>query len=159
MKTDSNYWPVGIILGSLLFVGIFAAFVVIACTHRAELVSDNYYDQEIKFQKRIDSASRAQQLTPVTAIYNPASRSVTVSLPREHAGQNLTGEIVLYRPSASGQDRHVALTPDNSGNQTLNVADAPQGLWRIRVQWTVRGLDYYFDQKLVIGAEQKFVAK
>jgi hypothetical protein len=159
MKTDRNYWPVGIILGSLFFVGVFAAFVVIACTHKSELVSENYYDQEIKFQKQIDSATRAQHLTPISATYDHTTRSITISLPREQVGQNITGEIVLYRPSASGQDRQVALAPDNSGNQTVYVADAPQGLWRIRVQWNVGGSDYYFDQKLVIESAQKFVAK
>src|ERR1044071_4189553 len=147
MKTEKNYWPLGIILGSFLFVGIFAAFVVIACMHKSELVSENYYDQEIKFQKRIDSTSRALQLTPIFAVYNLGTKILTITLPHEHAGQKITGEIVLYRPSAAGQDRRVALAPDASGNQIVNVADAAHGLWRIRVQWNVAGLDYYFDQK------------
>lgn len=153
MKTKRNYWPLGIGLGAMLFIGVYAAFVVIACMHRSDLVSENYYEQELKFQTRIDSASRARHLsTQAAAMYDAATKRVTVTLPREHAGRNVSGEIVLYRPSAAGLDRRVALAPDSAGSQMVNVSDAPEGLWRIRIEWKLDGLDYYFDQKLVIGA-------
>ena len=44
----------------LLFAGM-AGVVVIAATHRESMVSENYYEQELKFQDQIDSAARAQK--------------------------------------------------------------------------------------------------
>ena len=50
MKTNINLWPFSILAAfGLFFIGM-ASVVVIASTHREHLVSDNYYEQELKFQ-------------------------------------------------------------------------------------------------------------
>ena len=61
MKTTRNLWPLGIFVAFGLFFAGMATVVVIASTHREHLVSANYYEQELKFQRRIDSAERAQK--------------------------------------------------------------------------------------------------
>ncbi len=152
MKSKRNFWPLGIIFGAALCVSGYAAFVVIACTHKSELVSENYYDQEIKYQTRIDSQARTGQLaTRASATYDDVSKRILVSLPAEHVGKAATGEIVLFRPSSAGQDRLFKLSPDKDGVQMLDVADVPQGLYRLRFSWNVAGADYFLDQKIVIG--------
>ena len=152
MKSTRNLWPLGIVLASLLYVGGVGTCSFLACTHRSELVNDKYYDQELKYQSRIDSLGRAQQLsTRGTATYNDAARHIVISLPIEHAGKTTGGDIELYRPSAASQDQHFTLEPDAKGFQTLDAAALPQGLWTIRVTWSVEGRDYFFEQKLAVG--------
>jgi hypothetical protein len=153
MKKQRSFWPIGILLAFLLFTGGIATCVVVACTHKSELVSDQYYDQEIKYQARIDSLERTKRLaTPANAIYEPATRHLIVSLPTEHAGKAVTGEIELYRPSAAGLDRRFKLEPDTRGLQLLDASRLPEGVWKVRVTWTVDGLEYFLDQKVILGA-------
>lgn len=152
MKTTKNFWPLGITLASLFYVSGVGVCSYLACTHRSELVNENYYDQEIKYQSRIDSARRARQLaTPVAASYDDASKSILISLPLEHAGKEVTGEVELYRPSAAGQDQHFKLEPDARGAQIIPAAALEQGLWKVRVTWSVAGQDYFFDEKIAVG--------
>ncbi|HLP75903.1 MAG TPA: FixH family protein [Candidatus Paceibacterota bacterium] len=162
MKKQRNFWPLGITLGALLCIGCYATFVIIACTHKSELVSDNYYDQEIKYQTRIDSQTRTARLaTRATATYDDVAKSILVSLPAEHVGKSAGGEIVLFRPSEAGQDRTFKFAPDAVGTQVLDVADVPQGLYRLRFSWNVSGEDYFLDQKIIIGPAElqaKFAA-
>lgn len=153
MKPQKSLWPLGITLAFVLFSSGIATCVVIACTHRSELVSDQYYDQEIKFQSRIDSQERARQLTtPATASYDPATRRLRVCFPAEHARQTVSGEIELYRPSAAGLDRRFKLDPDAHGMQLLDASSLRDGVWKVRVTWTVAGQEYYLEQRVVIGA-------
>jgi nitrogen fixation protein FixH len=57
----------------------------------------------------------------------------------------------LYRPSAAGLDRQLALELDAAGVQALDASGLEPGLWRVKVTWSVGGQQYYFDQKVVIS--------
>lgn len=151
MKQPRNLWPLGIILTFVIFISGTIGLVVMACLHTTELVNANYYDQEIKYQSRIDSQTRAQQLG-AKAAYDAAARKIVISLPGAQAAKNATGLIQLYRPSAAGLDKQFKLEPSASGVQMLDTAGLRPGLWKIRVSWTVEGRDYFLDQKIVIGA-------
>jgi len=150
MKQPRNLWPLGIILTFVIFISGTIGLVVMACLHSTELVNANYYDQEIKYQSRIDRETRAQQLG-AKAAYDAAARKIVISLPAAQAAKSATGQIQLYRPSAAGLDQQFKLEPAASGVQMLDAAGLQPGLWKIRVSWTVEGRDYFLDQKIVIG--------
>jgi nitrogen fixation protein FixH len=135
-----------------VYVGGVGVCSYVACTHKSELVNDNYYAQEIKYQKRIDSLDRAQALgTHAAASYDDSSKRIRVALPAEHAGKSVTGRIELYRPSKSGSDQEVNLAPDAKGVQFVDAAGLAQGLWHVRLAWNLDGQDYFLEQKLVVG--------
>ncbi|MFO1487681.1 MAG: FixH family protein [Verrucomicrobiota bacterium] len=150
MKTNRNLWPLGIIAFFCCFAAGLTVMVVLACRSNTDLVSRNYYEEELKFQGRIDSLERMKDLR-ATARYDAVAHRITLALPAEHAGKDITGSIQLYRPSAAGMDRKFDLAPDAAGSQALDVAGLQNGLWRLRVAWTVAGHDYFLEQKIVIG--------
>ena len=152
MFQSQSFWPLGITLACVFYVSGVGVCSYLACTHRSELVNENYYDQEIKYQSRIDSLGRTEQLvTQAAAVYDDAAKSILISLPREHVGKNITGEIQLYRPSAAGEDRKFKLETDATGVQKIPAEALAQGFWKVRVTWTVAGADYFLDQKIAVG--------
>jgi nitrogen fixation protein FixH len=125
-----------------------------AFSQNVDLVSADYYEQELKFQGRIDRVERTRNAaTQATVAYDAASRCITVSLPPEQARREVWGGIELYRPSAAGMDRAVRLQPDTNGVQRLDATGLTPGLWRVRVTWTAEKENYYFDQKVVVGSK------
>ena len=154
MKTSRNLWPIGIIVTFALFFAGTVGLVVMACTQKVDLVSADYYEQELKFQGQIDRVERTRHAaTQATVAYDAATRCITVSLPIEQAGHEVSGRIELYRPSASGLDRAVKLAPDTQGVQRVDAAGLSPGLWKVRVSWTVEHQDYFLDQKVVVVAK------
>jgi hypothetical protein len=152
MKTDRNLWPLGVcVVFALFFLGM-ATFVVIAATHRDHLVSDNYYEQELKFQNQIDSAARTKQSGAAIG-YDAASGSVLIALPAAQLTQKISGTIELYRPSEAKLDREFLLEPKADGSQTLNVSKLAAGLWLARVKWNVGGENYFLEQKITIAGK------
>jgi nitrogen fixation protein FixH len=151
MKTRRNFWPLGIILTFVVFISGTVGLVVMACMHNTELVNANYYDQEIKYQSRIDSESRAQE-TGAQVTYDVSAQHIVISLSNSAAANNVIGQIQLYRPSSAGLDKQFKLEPAANGVQTLDAAGLQPGLWKIRVSWNVEGRDYFLDQKIIIGA-------
>ena len=154
MQTNHNPWPVAIIATFALFFAGTVGLVVMACSQKVELVSPDYYEQELKFQGRIDRVERTRRAATQAAVaYDAARQCITISLPPDQAGHEVSGHIELYRPSAAGLDRAVKLEPDTQGVQRLKTAGMVPGLWKVRVSWTVENQDYFLDQKVVVGAK------
>lgn len=152
MKKNVNLWPFGIIAAFAIFISATVGLIVVASSQKADLVNDNYYEQEIRYQRRIDTLDRTSQLGSRASVYYDAVRPcIVVSLPAEHAGHKVSGRIELYRPSAAGLDQEFPLEPDPDGVQTIDAAGLQAGLWKVRVSWKVEAEEFFLDQKIVIG--------
>jgi hypothetical protein len=151
MKTQRNYWPLSIALFLVLFFLGTIGLVVMACCQRVDLVSKDYYEDEIRFQKQINTVERTQRLeSNATAAYNPATQTVTISLPLHSSADMIKGQIQLYRPSSADLDQNYDLKLDAKGLQTIDASRLREGLWRVKVSWTFSGEDFYFDKALVV---------
>lgn len=152
MKPSRNLWPLGLVITFVLFFSGLATVIVIASTHRESLVSDNYYEQELKFQDQIDAAARAKT-AGASLQFDPAAGRLAIALPAAQLTQKLSGHIELYRPSAPELDRQFQLAPRADGTQILDLSRLAAGLWRVRVSWSAGGQDYFLNQKIVIAAK------
>jgi hypothetical protein len=151
-KPRRNLWPIGIISVFVVFITATVSLVVFACSQKVDLVSDDYYEQEIRFQNHLDRANRAQALVQAAAITCDASANrVQVTLPQPLSTTPLAGVIKFYRPSAAGLDRDFPLQLDAAGRQSLDVSAMAAGYWKIRVLWTADEKDYFAEQRVFIG--------
>lgn len=157
-KQPRSFWPFGIIIAFAIFITATVSLIVMASSQHGDLVNANYYDQEIKFQSRIDATKRAQQTTAAIA-YEAAAKQIIISLPAEHAAKNATGDIQLYRPSASGMDKQFKLQLAKDGTQTIDAAALQKGPWSIRVSWNVGSEDYFLEQKFIVPGVTKTAAR
>ncbi len=154
MKSPLNPWPWAILLTFVVFISGTAGLVVMACSQKVDLVNQNYYEQELRFQGQIDRVKRTEGLSaPATVAYDPARQQIRFCLPPEQRQGEVSGRIELYRPSAAGQDRQFELHPDSQGMQTVDASRLSHGLWKVRVTWRVQGQEYFLDQKLVLGTK------
>jgi hypothetical protein len=156
MRPQKNLWPLGIVAAFAVFILGTAALIAIACTHKTDLITPNYYEEEITFQKRLDQIKRTAQLDDHLEIaYDACRNKIRISLPAGQAPADVAGRIQLYRPSATGLDREIALQPDAAGSQILDTTSLLPGLWRVRVKWSARNQDYFADKNIVIERSTK----
>jgi nitrogen fixation protein FixH len=147
--SSRSFWPAGIVVAFAIFIPVTAGLILLALANRHELTRPDYYEQELRHQRQMDSATRARELGPAASIaFNVTQQRITVVLPAEHARRAATGHVQLHRPSEAGLDRELPLTLDPGGVQTLDVPDLRPGLWKVRVAWTVDGRDYLLEQSL-----------
>jgi hypothetical protein len=153
MKHPRNFWPLGIILAFVLFGLGTASLIVVACSQKIDLVSANYYEQEIKFQKQIDRVDRTRRLAAQPAVaYDRLRGVITISLPAEQARRLVNGRIQLYRPSTAGLDRELPLALNEQGFQSVDASSLRAGLWKVRISWMSDDQEYFVDQKVVVGS-------
>jgi len=150
ISSQRSIWPAVIITWFVVFISGIIAFVIFAQRNRMELVGDDYYDQEIRFQQQMDRVSRTRPFqSDVSINYEAGPRRITVILPPEQARKKPVGRIRFYRPSDSTLDRSVDLSIPENGRQILDASDLRSGLWKIRLAWTVDGEEFSTDQSIV----------
>jgi nitrogen fixation protein FixH len=151
-KNGRNPWPIFLVAYFAVFITFIVVFIIFASRQKVDLVSHDYYENEVRYQGQIDRVNRTQALSSSAEVtYNAAQKSLTVALPAEHARQAAAGSIHFYRPSDAGLDQDVQLAVNADGVQQWDAKSLKAGLWKVRVEWTVAGKDFQVDKLIVIN--------
>ena len=74
-----NPWPIAIVSYFIIFIAFIAWFITFAMRQKMDLVRDDYYDQEIRFQQQIDRVQRTQSISTPRGV--PRARCSFTGLP------------------------------------------------------------------------------
>lgn len=113
---------------------------------RMDLVTSDYYAEELKFQNRINEHENAARLSAPLQIEN-RNDSLTVGFPAEFNGKQAKGEIVFYYPADKRRDVHLVFETA-SGQFRTKVPEHIKGQHELHISWSAGGVNYYFEQKI-----------
>ena len=151
MKRPFNPWPLGVIAAFVVFIAGTIGLVVLATSNRMDLVAQDYYEQELRYQKRLEGMTRAERLPSGTGVaLDDAHGTLLVHLPAQHAEKQATGWISLVRPSQAGMDRRVPLQLQADGSQSVDLSGLRSGNWKVRVEWQVAGEEFTLERGVVL---------
>jgi hypothetical protein len=152
LQTKRNPWPIVIISYFVVFITFIVVFVIFAARQRTDLVRQDYYDEEIRFQQQIDRVSRTRPISAEVGVtYDSSRQLITITLPVAQANRQPAGKILLYRPSDARLDRNIRLAVDEKGSQLVDTKKLRAGLWKVRVEWSVDGHEFFFDKSIVVN--------
>lgn len=147
-----NPWPLGLLAFFVFIILATAAFVVMSRSHKVDLVSADYYEQEVKYQDQIERVRRTSALRePVGIVLDEATQELRIQMPSSHAGRQPRGSVALYRPAGAELDRQFPLAIDGQGSQVLDVKGMATGLWRVRVTWKLEQEEFFGETNIVVG--------
>ena len=132
----------------LLFVAGIVFLMVKANSERYDMVTNDYYAEELKYQQVIDEAANANALSaPVTVEKNETS--ITVRFPDEMKGKKIDVDFYLYCPADDKKDLRKSFTIDTP------VFDQPlleykKGMYDLKLSWTADGKKYYTERKIFL---------
>ena len=145
-KTDKtkgkSMWGWGV--GAVYTVFALGTLGVVAftMTQRIDLVSEDYYQKELKYEQQIDRTRNTTDLqNQLTCETVDNGQAIKLQFP---AGmREVKGSVLLYRPSISGMDRELEIKVDAAGTQVIPVARLKPGYWKAKVTWSSEGREYY----------------
>jgi hypothetical protein len=141
-------WGYKIALVYILFV-IGMLTLVYKCTQqKVDLVAENYYEQEVKFQGQYNSMINSNQVEN-TVVAEKEGATYRITMPEKFKDKTVAGSVVFFRPDNSKLDFNLALKPIN-GQQEINLANLKQGAWRVKINWTSDAVSFYQEDKLYI---------
>lgn len=120
--------------------------VYLMTRQQIDLVSENYYQDEIAFQQQIDRVSNARLSSSVTMTYQSDRQQMVFVLPTDLK----KGEITFYRPSDRQQDFRVAIAPGQPTRKIIPTDSLAKGNWRVQFTWTDGRLEYYKEEQIFL---------
>jgi nitrogen fixation protein FixH len=152
MTSQRNLWPYAIIATFVLFASYIGYMVQRALRTDVELVSPDYYKQELAYQQRMESVARTAALpAPVRVRYEAAAQRLTLELPATLAGTDVQGHVRFFRPSDQKLDFTLRFAPTGQpARQLLSTARLQPGHWRLRLDFTAGGQAYFIEEELSI---------
>jgi nitrogen fixation protein FixH len=145
------HWGAGISLVYAAFAAGTISMVAIASSAHVDLVSSDYYERSLTFDRHIAAVERGATVDLTVALEStPAGATLVLGWPRNTFAAIGSGTVTLYRPSSSGADRAVSIAVDESGRQSLPLAGLPSGKYVLQVAWTAQGLEYYTEREVVV---------
>jgi hypothetical protein len=142
-------WGTGITLVIVLFVVSILSVVFMAMNERVDLVRDDYYDQELRHQSRIEEVARTQAQKFVPTI-NILSDEIVLTFPMSMGRDSASGSVLLYRPSDRTRDVRFALVLNPHNTQAIPTRPLIPGLWRVKVEWMMAEKAYYHEEAFII---------
>jgi len=131
------------------FVMMILTMVFMALQHKVELVTENYYEQELKFQEKIDKINRSNQLkNPLTV--NFINGVLLVGFPRQVSDGSVRGTISVYSPVKKSNDRIYEITELQNFRQQIDLHGLPSGLYKIQIDWNADNVSYYNEKTINI---------
>ncbi|MFL5753428.1 MAG: FixH family protein [Bacteroidia bacterium] len=135
-------WGIKITILYLGFVALIVTMVSFTMREKTELVSKNYYEQELKYQERIDRTERTRRLAePLSWTVKPGT--FKLSFPSLFKGQKIKGNLEFFRPSDAALDRAVLLDVDTLLLRTISTEQFAKGLYKVQLNWEVNKITYY----------------
>jgi hypothetical protein len=140
-------WGTSIVVTFILFAGFIGGMVFLMSRQQVDLVRDDYYQDEIAYQRHINRLARTTLLTnPVTMTYEPTAQQVTIVLPDSLQ----KGEVTFYRPSDRRQDMRVNIKRNPQHAQRISTEKLAKGYWKVQLNWSDGQLDYFKEESLFI---------
>ncbi len=142
-------WGTGIVIAFILFIGFIMFFVIKMNTdeYDHDLVTEEYYKEELEYQKNIDKESNARKLS-TNVKWEKTTEGLRIEFPAELDFKEINGKVFLYRPSNKQLDLEV---PISLSNHYLLIPDDSllDGRWNIYVDWQYKGVDYLFKEEIL----------
>ncbi len=141
-------WGKGLALAMIAFAGMMAYFLVRAAQNPEPLITEHYYEQELKFQQRIEDESRTLALAEKVRM-NATRGRITVTFPEEVKGRVLRGDLSLLRADVDGEDRSVVINSATDGRFEEAVNLRP-GRYIAQLEWLADSVRYYSEEQLIV---------
>ena len=143
-------WPTGIVIAMSAFIIFILSFVYKAtfmAQYDHQLVSEDYYKDELNYQLEIDKLNKAAELREDVTLTKVAE-GLLINFPIEFDAKKITGTISFQRPSNIKIDFQFPINLTTS-SYLIAKKDLVEGIWNVKIEWTANNNIYLFKDKLM----------
>ncbi|HET6225561.1 MAG TPA: FixH family protein [Bacteroidia bacterium] len=135
-------WGIKITVLYLGFVALIITLVSMAARQNVDLVSKDYYEQELKFQQKLDKINRSKALSEALT-WELKNKTLLLKIPKQFREKKVEGSIYFFRPSDASLDMNIALVPDTSSVIPVRINQLKKGLYKMQINWQSDKVEYY----------------
>lgn len=139
-------WGYKIMFVYVAFVAGMGVLVFKASSQKFDLVTKDYYDEELKYQQVIDQAANSSRLSAPLSIERTPN-DLKIIFPDEMKNKKKLVDFYLYYPADEKKDfRKSFELNDNEITQALPVGMT--GMYELKLTWEAEHVKYYHERKI-----------
>jgi nitrogen fixation protein FixH len=135
-------WGVKITLLYSGFVLLIVIMVSMSMSQKVDLVSKDYYEQELQFQDKINQMDRTKALSEQLSL-QVQNDELVLDFPDQFKGQQTSGKVFFFRPSDAVLDKNIKIQADTLNTKGISIKSLKKGLYKMQVNWEVENIQYY----------------
>jgi nitrogen fixation protein FixH len=141
-------WGTKLTIVFALFASLIG-YMVYRCTIiPVDLVTSEYYKDELVYQNVIDGTKNANGLSSAATLQKMGN-DVILQLPAEMKQQQVTGTVFFYCPSNAGNDKKITLQTGDA-MQVIQSRQFAPGTYNVKIDWQAGNRHYYHEQAFKI---------
>ncbi len=143
-------WGTAIVLVFIGFISFILYFVVRMNTEQKfthDLVTEEYYKEELAFQKEINAEKNAKTLEGAIQIKKTDS-GLLILFPKHTNSEDISGTLSFYRPSNKKLDFEVPISLSNA-QMLIPDKNLIEGRWNITIDWEFDHTPYLFKKSFM----------
>jgi hypothetical protein len=141
-------WGNKLIIVFILFAIGIGFLVYKANSVKYDLVSKDYYKEELRYQDKIDGINNASKLSELNITED--STNIIVQMPKELNGHKVEGEVFFYCPTDETKDKKLPLKVDNEGKQLIAKNEVKKTKYQVKITWKTGNVNYYSQKEFVV---------
>ena len=143
-------WGHGVALALASFIGFILYLILIfpIGKQNSELVSDNYYPDELNYQKIIDAKKNAEKLTQ-KPFFAQLPYGVRIAFPKEIIDANAQVHYELYSTNDKNKDKKENIQIDANNTFLIPKEQFSIGSYTLKVSWKKSDKDYQVDYDVI----------
>jgi hypothetical protein len=142
-------WGTGIVLAFIGFISFILYFIIsmnVNDKYEYDLVSEDYYADELDYQNDIDKLNLTKNLA-TNISYTKSNKGLIIHFPSDIDFEKITGKVFLYRPSNKQLDFETTISLSKS-NLLIPDKRLVDGRWNIKIDWQYNGNSYLYKESI-----------
>lgn len=139
-------WGKGITIFMVAFMAFIGSMVYYAFTKNADLVQEDYYENELNYDKNKESKANYEVMEEEVML-TQQEEGVVLEFP-ENIVLVDKGKIIFYRPDQKKYDREFDLKLNENHQQILSYENFKEGYYDVTVEWSDGAKNYIFEDQI-----------
>lgn len=139
-------WGYKILIVYAFFVAGILCLVYLSSKQNKDLVAENYYAEELKYQKIIDQSSNTASLSSPLELHKQ-DNEIKLYFPSEFFNVNGKGNWLLYYAADIALDQSGTFELKH-GEANIVLPHRLHGLYTLKLSWHALDKDFYFEQDI-----------
>ncbi len=142
-------WGFKITLLYAAFAAGIVTLVVASSRQKIDLVSKDYYEAELGFQKVIDASNNQSKLSHPVTVYANGS-DVNFDFPAEFKGKIINGSVQFYSPANDAWDKKVDFKTENT-TYAVQRSVLHNTRYTVKLSFAVDGKNFYQESDIQLA--------
>lgn len=140
-------WGTRLLIGMGSFILFLIILFAVLINNRQEIVVDDYYPRELKYQEVISLKQNYASLGEQIQL-SFVSEGLQIILPQKLKELPVSGSIWFYAPDDKAADFVLPLGVDSTGRQLIPSPLLVKSRYRLKITWKAGTTGYYFESEV-----------